>query len=81
MICLIHNLRLLAAEEAVIQRGGRVVRLAGLYTESRGPHSYWMRKSIANETIDGSANGLINMLHYEDAAGAIIAAMLATGND
>eukprot|EP01038_Epipyxis_sp_PR26KG_P011506 gene11506-15412_t len=73
--------KLLAAEEAILNRGGRIVRLAGLYTSTRGPHSYWMRKSIANETIDGSANGLINMLHYEDAASAMIATMNTKGTN
>eukprot|EP01032_Pedospumella_encystans_P010132 gene10132-11870_t len=37
--------RLAAAEDVVLSQGGNVIRLAGLYTESRGPHSYWLHKS------------------------------------
>lgn len=59
---------MLAAEEAIIIREGNVVRLSGLYTESRGPHTFWLKKSAAGETIDTNADGMVNMLHYEDAA-------------
>lgn len=63
---------MLSAEEAIRIRGGCVIRLAGLYTETRGPHTFWLR----NGTVDANADGLINMLHYADAAGASIAAAL-----
>jgi len=45
--------------------------LSGLYTPTRGPHSYWLR----NGTVDSNADGVVNMLHYEDAASVIIAAL------
>ena len=54
--------RLIAAEETVLSRGGSVVRLAGLYTESRGPHTYW----IKNGTVGSNADGLVNTLQYDD---------------
>lgn len=63
--------KMLCAEEAVLSRGGSVMRLAGLYTPTRGPHSYWLR----NGTVDSNADGVVNMLHYEDAASVIIAAI------
>ena len=43
----------------------------GLYNTMRGPHTFWLR----NGTVDGNADGLINMLHYEDAAEACVAAL------
>ena len=44
---------------------------AGLYNSLRGPHTYWLK----NGTVDGNADGIVNMLHYEDAATAVIAAL------
>jgi hypothetical protein len=44
------------------------MRLAGLYTEQRGPHTFWMK---AGE-VDGDPDGTLNMLHYSDAAAAAI---------
>ena len=49
-----------------------MLRLAGLYDETRGPHTYWLK----NGTVQGSGDIYINMLHYEDAAAAAIAALL-----
>ncbi len=78
--------RLAAAENVILGQGGNVIRLAGLYTESRGPHAYWLYKSrdaaLANSSIPvlpGSALALVNLLHYEDAAGAVIALLQSTG--
>lgn len=56
----------------MLTRGGAAVRLAGLYLAKRGPHSYWMTL----KTIDSPADGLINMVHYEDAAKAVVLAAL-----
>ena len=64
--------RLIAAEETVLSRGGSVVRLAGLYTEDRGPHTFW----IKNGTVSTNADGYVNTLHYDDAAKVAIAACL-----
>jgi nucleoside-diphosphate-sugar epimerase len=58
-------LRLLAAEETVRQAGGIVVRLAGLYDEERGPHRVFLRQGRSPRRGDG----LINLIHYDDAAG------------
>eukprot|EP01041_Mallomonas_annulata_P011016 gene11017-23014_t len=63
--------KMISAEESISSRGGSILRLAGLYTSSRGPHTMWLR----NGTIDGNADGVVNMLHYEDAAHAAIAAL------
>jgi hypothetical protein len=49
-----------------------VVRLAGLYTLDRGPHTFWLK----NGTCTSNADGLVNTLHYEDAARVAIAACL-----
>ena len=43
----------------------------------RGPHTFWLKKAERGETIDTNSDGLVNMLHYEDAAAATIAAVLA----
>ena len=58
---------LLAGEEAVLGGGGCVVRLAGLYSLQRGPQSYWGRGG----QFSSPPAGLINLLHYEDAGGAV----------
>lgn len=65
-------IRLIAAEEAILTRQGSVLRLAGLYDERRGPHTFWLK----NGTVQGSSDGFINLLHYDDAAEASIAAIL-----
>jgi len=64
------------------------VRLAGLYTATRGPHSFWLEKTRGAGASDGaqtvqqrgSSASLVNMVHYEDAATATIAAMKARGS-
>jgi hypothetical protein len=40
--------------------------------KDRGPHTFWLR----NGTVSSNADGLINMLHYEDAAAVAVAACL-----
>ena len=67
-----RSTKMIAAEESILSRGGSVVRLAGLYTADRGPHTFWLK----NGTVDSNADGLVNMLHYEDAASAAVAALL-----
>jgi nucleoside-diphosphate-sugar epimerase len=66
--------RLAAAEEASLTNGGCVLRLAGLYTLERGAHNYWM---TSGKDVAGRADGIINLLHYDDAAGACMAALKA----
>jgi nucleoside-diphosphate-sugar epimerase len=64
--------RLLAAEKAVLAAGGCVVRLAGLYLEDRGAHNYWLMQ----DEIAQRPDGLINQVHYRDAANCAVAALL-----
>ena len=59
---------LLAGEDAVLGGGGCVVRLGGLYTRHTGPHNYWGRGG----KFPAKPGGLINLLHYEDAAEAVV---------
>lgn len=73
-----RSMRLIQAEEVVKDKNGAVLRLAGLYTLERGAHNFWLEKSDGN--IKGSKDGIINLLHYEDAAGSCLAA-LTTKND
>jgi len=73
-----RSLRLVKAEENVLSGNGCVLRLAGLYTLDRGAHNYWLEKS--GGIVKGSKDGIINLLHYDDAAGACLAA-LVTEND
>ncbi len=63
--------RILRAEQAVLaRRDGFVLRLGGLYTLTRGAHNYWLTSGKAPFT--SSPLGLINLIHYDDAADATI---------
>lgn len=66
--------KLLAPEAAVLAAGGCVMRLAGLYTATRGAHSYFLKA----KQIPIRPDGLINLIHYQDAA-SLCCAALATG--
>lgn len=63
---------LLAAERVVLSAGGCVVRLSGLYLEERGAHNYW----LSQEEVPQRPDGLINQIHYGDAASAAVACLL-----
>jgi len=65
--------RLIKAEQVCIENGGSVLRLAGLYTLERGAHNYWLENGM--KSIAGREDGIINLLHYDDAAGACVAAL------
>jgi nucleoside-diphosphate-sugar epimerase len=65
--------RLIKAEQACLENGGCTLRLAGLYTLERGAHNYWLEGGL--KAIGGREDGIINLLHYDDAAGACIAAL------
>jgi nucleoside-diphosphate-sugar epimerase len=65
---------LLNAEAACLKNGGGCLRLAGLYTLERGAHSFWLK---SGKEIAGRKDGIINLLHYDDAAGACLAALKA----
>ena len=69
--------RFTKAEEECTKLGGCALRLAGLYLLERGPHSYWLKLAEEGGKVKGNPAGLINMLHYDDAAGACLAALLA----
>ena len=77
--------RLLDAEYNTTNKGGCVVRLAGLYHITRGAHSFYLsklRKSLSdnggneNGNVDASGQTLLNLIHYDDAASLVIAALL-----
>lgn len=44
------------------------------YTIERGAHSYWLNKGRGNKPIKGK-HGIINLLHYDDAADVVIKAL------
>ena len=56
--------RMLAVEAVVRSAGGAVVRLTGLYDAGRGPHRVYLRKAESPRRPDG----LVNLIHYDDAA-------------
>ena len=50
-----------------------ILRLAGIYGPDRG---YWFKQYLKNEArIEGNGERLLNMIHRDDVAGAIIAAL------
>ncbi|CAO2820745.1 unnamed protein product [Amaranthus hypochondriacus] len=55
---------LLKAENVVLDHGGCVLRLAGLYKSDRGAHTYWLRQKKSELRPDH----FVNLIHYEDAA-------------
>jgi len=69
--------RILAAEKVALSAGGCALRLGGLYTLTRGAHNYWMRTAGKSE-FPSSPNGLINLIHYDDAARAVVLALRAS---
>lgn len=60
---------LLKAEKAVLQVGGCVVRLVGLYKSDRGAHMHWLKKG----TVDAHPDHILNLIHYKDAASLSVA--------
>ncbi|KAL1543134.1 hypothetical protein AAHA92_20146 [Salvia divinorum] len=64
---------LLRSEKVVLEAGGCVVRLAGLYISfpsvDRGAHTYWLEKG----TLEVRPDHILNLIHYEDAASLAIA--------
>jgi nucleoside-diphosphate-sugar epimerase len=66
---------LLAAEKLVTGAGGTVVRLAGLYLLERGAHNAYLKTDV----VSGRPDGLINQVHYRDAASAVVAALMSGG--
>ncbi|KAG2493226.1 hypothetical protein HYH03_008642 [Edaphochlamys debaryana] len=68
--------RLLGAEKAVIEGGGNVLRLVGLYHANRGAHTFFIKQG----TVARPADYLVNLLHYEDAAGMAAAILRGDGS-
>jgi len=66
--------RMVYAEQQLIELGGCALRLAGLYTLERGAHNYWLEK-CSESGIQGREDGIVNLLHYDDAASAVLAAL------
>jgi len=64
---------LLRAEAACLDASGCVLRLAGLYTLRRGAHTYY----LSLPEVPARPDGLLNLLHYADAAAAAVAALKA----
>ncbi|XP_076894900.1 uncharacterized protein LOC143547334 [Bidens hawaiensis] len=60
---------LLKAEKKVLEAGGCVVRLAGLYKIDRGMHLYYLKQG----TIEANPHHIVNLIHYEDAASLAVA--------
>ncbi|XP_044499682.1 uncharacterized protein LOC123221070 isoform X2 [Mangifera indica] len=60
---------LLKAEKVVLEFGGCIVRLAGLYKADRGAHFYWLQKG----TVEVRPDHILNLIHYEDAASLSVA--------
>jgi len=70
---------LLEAEQVVLATGKKlgipsvVLRLAGIYGPNRG---YWLKQFLNGEArIEGRGDRVLNMIHRDDAANAIIAAL------
>ena len=77
-------LRMRNAESAALSIGGCALRLAGLYSLDRGAHNYWLTKLGSSTmdgrvagTVQGRGDGIVNLLHYDDAASAVLAALLS----
>ncbi|CAL5213886.1 unnamed protein product [Lathyrus oleraceus] len=60
---------LLKAENVVLEFGGCVLRLAGLYKAERGAHNYYLEKGV----VDSRPDHILNLIHYEDAASLLVA--------
>jgi nucleoside-diphosphate-sugar epimerase len=75
--CHRRAMRLIPAEDTCLMNSGTVLRLAKLYNLELGAHSFWLSKF---EDVMRRPDGIINLLHYDDAASACVAA-LTTSND
>lgn len=73
--------RLINAENEILKhKGGSVLRLAGLYLLNRGAHNFWLGNTaeLTKAEIAGRSDSMINLLHYDDAAGSVVAALKKT---
>ncbi len=70
---LVETERVLLAAAREKQFPAVILRLAGIYGPGRG---YWFKQYLKNEArIEGNGARILNMIHRDDAAGAIIAAL------
>lgn len=69
--------RLVHAEAVCRAGNGTVLRLAGLYTLQRGAHSFY----LSRDEDPRRGDGLLNSLHYDDAAGACLAAIASSSDE
>uniref|UniRef100_A0A7S3BNN5 NAD-dependent epimerase/dehydratase domain-containing protein n=1 Tax=Prasinoderma singulare TaxID=676789 RepID=A0A7S3BNN5_9VIRI len=67
--------RLLRAEDACVNHGGCVVRLAGLYHAQRGAHMFYLKQG----EVKGRGDALLNLIHYDDAASLVVETLLNGG--
>lgn len=78
--------QLAAAEnEALQSQFGVVIRLAGLYSLERGGHNYMFRagglgRKERVSTVNMGPDVEVSLVHYEDAASAVVAALVADGD-
>jgi len=63
--------KLIDAETVVINKGGCVVRLGGLYSSNSGAHNFYSKGGEFNSKPDGK----INLVHYEDAGEAVLSCL------
>lgn len=73
--------RLIKAENQVLKKkGGSVLRLAGLYLLDRGAHNFWLGNTseLAKTEVPGRGDSVVNLLHYDDAAASVVAALKRT---
>ncbi|KAK9902760.1 hypothetical protein WJX75_005123 [Coccomyxa subellipsoidea] len=68
--------RQLLVEEAVLDAGGCVVRLAGLYHAQRGAHTFFLKMG----KVGRWAGYTVNLIHYEDAAELAAAILRGDGS-
>lgn len=68
--------KLLGAEEAVLAAGGNVLRLVGLYHAQRGAHTFFIKQG----SVARPGAYVVNLLHYEDAAGMAAAILRGDGS-
>lgn len=66
--------RLINAEKCVLSGSGACFRLAGLYSLTRGAHNFWI---TSGKDVSGRADGIVNQVHYDDAARAVLAGLNA----
>ena len=67
---------ILSAEKAVLEAGGCVIRLVGLYHRTRGAHTFFLKQG----EVARWGGYIVNLIHYEDAARLTGAVLRGQGN-